>query len=204
MKVKTAGLALALVSLLAGCRQDMHNQPKYTPLRSSNFFSDGRSARAPVPGTVARGELRENTVFYTGKVGDQFAAQFPMPVTLALLERGQERYNIYCTPCHARTGNGFGVVVQRGFRRPVSFHDPRLRAAAPGYYFDVMTRGFGAMADYTAQLSPQDRWAIAAYIRALQFSQHASLADLPPVQREQLMKETTPPAPAPQQEGAPR
>lgn len=204
MKVKTAGLALALVSLLAGCRQDMHNQPKYTPLRASDFFSDGRSARAPVPGTVARGELRDNSVFYTGKVGNQFAAQFPMPVNLALLERGQERYNIYCAPCHARTGDGGGLVVQRGFRRPVSFHDPRLRAAPPGYYFDAMTRGFGAMSDYAAQLSPADRWAIAAYIRALQFSQHASLADLPPVQRGQLMKETTPPAPAPQQEGAPR
>jgi mono/diheme cytochrome c family protein len=113
-------------------------------------------------------------------------------VTLAMLERGQERYNIYCAPCHAGTGNGFGVVVQRGFRRPVSFHDPRLRAAAPGYYFDAMTRGFGAMSDYAAQLSPEDRWAIAAYIRALQFSQHASLADLPPVQREQLMKEPPP------------
>jgi mono/diheme cytochrome c family protein len=192
VKVKTAGLALALVSLLAGCRQDMHNQPKYTPLRSSDFFPDGRSARAPVPGTVARGQLRDNSVFYTGKVGDQFAAQFPMPVTLAMLERGQERYNIYCAPCHALTGNGFGLVVQRGFRRPVSFHDPRLRAAPPGYYFDAMTRGFGAMSDYAAQLSPADRWAIAAYVRALQFSQHASLADLPPVQREQLMKEPAP------------
>jgi cytochrome c553 len=199
--VKTAGLALALVSLLAGCRQDMHNQPKYTPLRSSDFFPDGRSARAPVPGTVARGELREDTVFYTGKVDDQFAVRFPMPVTRALLERGQERYNIYCAPCHARTGNGFGVVVQRGYRRPVSFHDPRLRAAAPGYYFDVMTRGFGAMSDYAAQISPEDRWAIAAYVRALQLSQHASLADLPPVQREQLMKE---PPPEARQEGAPR
>lgn len=182
----------------------MHNQPKYTPLRASDFFPDGRSARAPVPGTVARGQLRENTVFYTGKVGDQFAAQFPMPVTLAMLERGQERYNIYCAPCHARTGDGFGVVVQRGFRRPVSFHDPRLRAAPPGYFFDAMTRGFGAMSDYAAQLSPADRWAIAAYIRALQFSQHATLQDLPPVQREQLMKEQVPPASVPQPEGASR
>ena len=197
-------MALALVLLLAGCRQDMHNQPKYTPLRQSDFFPDGRSARAPVPGTVARGELREDTVFYTGKVGKEFALQFPMPVTLALMERGQERYNIYCAPCHAQTGNGFGLVVQRGFRRPVSFHDPRLRGAAPGYFFDVMTRGFGAMSDYAAQISPQDRWAIAAYIRALQFSQHATLADLPPVQREQLRKEQAPPAPAPQPEGAPR
>src|SRR6202795_2663945 len=184
----------------AAGRQDMHNQPKYTPLRASDFFPDGRSARAPVPGTVARGQLREDTVFYTGKVGDQFAATFPMPVTLALLERGQERYNIYCAPCHARTGNGFGLVVQRGYRRPVSFHDPRLRAAPPGYYFDAMTRGFGAMSDYTAQLSPADRWAVAAYVRALQFSQHASLTDLPPVQREQLMMEPAPPTPAPQQE----
>jgi len=201
--MKGAGLALALVSLLAGCRQDMHNQPKYTPLRSSDFFPDGRSARAPVPGAVARGQLREDAVFYTGKAGDQFAAQFPMPVTLLMLERGQERYNIYCAPCHARTGDGFGVVVQRGYRRPVSFHDPRLRAAAPGYYFDVMTRGFGAMYDYAAQISPEDRWAIAAYVRALQLSQHVSFADLPLVQRQQLMKEPAPPPPAPQLEPAP-
>ena len=191
------------LALLGGCRQDMHNQPKYTPLRSSDFFPDGRSARAPVPGTVARGQLREDTVFYTGKVGDQFAGQFPFPVTRAVLERGQERYNIYCAPCHARTGNGFGMVVQRGYRRPASFHDPRLRAAPPGYYFDAMTRGFGAMSDYAAQISPEDRWKIAAYIRALQLSQHATLEDLPPVQREQLMKQP-PPSPQPQKEGAPR
>lgn len=170
----------------------MHDQPKYIPLRSSEFFADGRSARAPVPGTVARGELREDTLFYTGKVGDQFAAKFPMPVTRALLERGQERFNIYCAPCHSRIGDGNGVVVQRGFRRPTSFHDPRLRGAPPGYYFDVMTRGFGAMSDYAAQIAPQDRWAIAAYVRALQLSQHASLTDLAPVQREQLMKEPPP------------
>ena len=181
----------------------MHNQPKYTPLRSSEFFPDGRSARAPVSGTVARGQLREDAVYYTGKMGDQFAGQFPMPVTRTVLERGQERYNIYCAPCHARTGSGFGMVVQRGYRRPVSFHDPRLRAALPGYYFDTMTRGFGAMSDYAAQIAPADRWAIAAYIRALQLSQHASLQDLPPVQREQLMKEPQP-APAPKLEGAPR
>ena len=193
--------ALALVSLLAGCRQDMHNQPKYTPLRSSEFFPDGRSARQPVAGTVARGQLREDVVFYTGKSGDQFAGQVPFPVTRPVLERGQERYNIYCAPCHARTGNGFGVVVQRGYRRPVSFHDPRLRGAPPGYYFDVMTRGFGAMSDYAAQIPPRDRWAIAAYVRALQLSQHATLEDLPPVQREQLMKEPQP-APAPKPEGA--
>lgn len=201
--MKQAGLALALLSLLAGCRQDMHNQPKYTPLRSSDFFPDGRSARQPVPGTVARGQLREDALFYTGKTGAQFAAQFPMPVTRTVLERGQERYNIYCAPCHARTGNGFGMVVQRGFRRPVSFHDPRLRAAPPGYYFDAMTRGFGAMSDYAAQIAPADRWAIAAYIRALELSQHASIEDLPPVQREQLMKEPQP-APETPQEGAPR
>jgi len=170
----------------------MHDQPKYIPLRSSDFFPDGRSARTPVPGTVARGELREDKLFYTGKVGDQFSAKFPMPVTLALLERGQERYNIYCAPCHARSGNGFGIVVQRGFRRPVSFHDPRLRGAPPGYYFDVMTRGFGAMSDYSAQIPPEDRWAIAAYVRALQLSQHAALTDMAPVQREQLMKEPPP------------
>jgi len=197
--LKRAWLALLLLSLLAGCRQDMHNQPKYTPLRSSDFFPDGRSARAPVPGTVARGQLREDTLFYTGKVGGQFAVQFPMPVTRALLARGQERYNIYCAPCHAPTGSGFGMVVQRGYRRPVSFHDPRLRAAPPGYYFDAMTRGFGLMSDYTAQLSPADRWAVAAYVRALQLSQHATLADLPPVQREHLLKE---PMPAPESKPA--
>ena len=191
------------LALLGGCRQDMHNQPKYTPLRSSDFFPDGRSARAPVPGTVARGQLREDTLFYTGKVGDQFATQFPFPVTRTVLLRGQERYNIYCAPCHARTGNGFGMVVQRGYRRPASFDEPRLRSAPPGYYFDAMTRGFGAMSDYAAQIEPADRWAIAVYIRALQLSQHATLEDLPPVQREQLMKEPAP-SPQPQKEGAPR
>jgi hypothetical protein len=193
---------LAAVALLAGCRQDMHNQPKYIPLRSSEFFPDGRSARQPVPGTVARGQLREDALFYTGKSGKDFAGQVPFPVTMAVLERGQERYNIYCAPCHSRTGTGFGIVVQRGYRRPVSFHDPRLRGAPPGYFFDVMTRGFGAMPDYAAQVAPRDRWAIAAYIRALQLSQHAPLEDLPPVQREQLGKEPQPAAPS--QEGAPQ
>jgi len=164
----------------------MHDQPRYKPLARSEFYPDHRSARPLVTGTVARGQLREDEHFYTGKVGKDFATTFPFPVTPAVLERGRERFEIYCTPCHGRLGNGEGMVVQRGFKHPPSFHIERLRAAAPGYFFDVMTSGFGAMSDYSAQVPVNDRWAIAAYIRALQLSQHARLEDVPPSDRERL------------------
>jgi mono/diheme cytochrome c family protein len=167
------------VALLAACRQDMHDQPKYRGLRSSAFFADGSSARPIVEGTVARGTLQTDESFFTGKNGGAVVAELPFPVDEAVLNRGEERFNIYCTPCHDRTGSGNGMVVQRGYKRPPSFHDSRLRAAQVGYFFDVMTNGFGAMPDYRVQISPRDRWNIAAYIRALQLSQHAGAADVP-------------------------
>jgi mono/diheme cytochrome c family protein len=163
----------------AGCRQDMHNQPKYRPLRATTFFSDGSSARPLVEGTVARGTLQDDTAFFTGKSGNTPIREIPLAIDQQLLNRGQERYNIFCTPCHDGTGSGRGMVVQRGYRQPPSFHDERLRVADAGHYFDVMTNGFGAMPDYKAQIAAGDRWAIVAYIRALQLSQHATKADVP-------------------------
>jgi mono/diheme cytochrome c family protein len=172
--------------VLTGCRQDMHDQPKYTPLRESSFFADGRSARTPVEGTVARGQLRDDPLLYTGEVGGEDATIFPFPVDEAVMARGRERYDIFCSPCHARTGLGDGVVVLRGYRRPPTFHDDRLRAAPVGHFFDVITNGFGAMPDYASQIKVEDRWAIAAYIRALQLSGNATLADVPADRRGAL------------------
>jgi Cytochrome C oxidase, cbb3-type, subunit III len=176
---------LALL-LTTGCRQDMHDQPRYKPLARSSFFEDGRASRPLVAGTIARGHLHEDTRLYTGKEGDDPITKFPFPVTTALLERGQQRFNIYCSPCHDRAGTGLGMVVRRGLRRPPSYHIDRLRAAPVGYFFDVITNGFGAMPDYAAQIEPQDRWAIVAYIRVLQRSQNAKLADVPPDKRAAL------------------
>jgi mono/diheme cytochrome c family protein len=180
--------ALLLLPLaLCGCRQDMHDQPRLKPLAASSFFADGRAARPLVEGTVARGQLREDERLYTGKAGADFAAEFPFPVDRALLERGQQRYDIYCSPCHGALGRGDGSVVRRGFRnRPASFHDPRLRDKPAGYYVDVIANGFGAMQDYAAQIQARDRWAIVAYLRALQLSQNATLADVPPERRAGL------------------
>lgn len=171
-------LALALLTL-AGCRQDMHNQPKYKPLRESDFYADRRSARPIVDGTVSRGDLEQDSYYYTGKINGQPGTEFPMPVTKEVLERGQERFNIYCSPCHSRVGDGNGMIVQRGFKRPPSYHIDRLRTSPVGHFFDVMTNGFGAMSEYKSQVSVSDRWAIAAYIRALQLSQNATRADVP-------------------------
>jgi mono/diheme cytochrome c family protein len=171
-------LAFSLLAA-AGCRQDMHNQPKYRPLRATTFFADGASARPLVEGTVARGTLQEDAAFFTGKVGTALVRELPFAVDEALLSRGQERFNIYCTPCHDFTGSGHGMVVQRGYRQPPSFHDARLRNVEAGYFFDIMTNGFGAMPDYRMQLTARDRWAVVAYIRALQLSQHAATTDIP-------------------------
>ncbi len=162
-----------------GCRQDMHDQPKYEALESSSFFPDGRSSRQLVPGTVARGQLREDSHLYEGKVEGKLVDTFPFPVTEEILERGQQRYQIFCTPCHDSLGNGEGMVVRRGFRPPPSYHIDRLRMAPVGHFYDVITNGFGAMQDYAAQIPVRDRWAIVAYIRALQLSQHAPLSDVP-------------------------
>ena len=172
-------MALAACVLGAGCRQDMHNQPKYRGLRPSALFADGSSARPLVEGTVARGTLREDEAFFTGKVNNAFVKELPFPVDEHVLDRGQERFNIYCTPCHGPAGAGNGMVVQRGFRQPSSFHIDRLRQADAGYLFDVITNGFGAMPDYRVPVAPRDRWMIVAYSRALQLSQRAAPADVP-------------------------
>ena len=161
----------------------MADQPRYDPLEASNFFADGQSARPPVEGTVARGELREDEVFYTGGTGTSLATAFPMAVTIDVLRRGQERFNIYCTPCHDHTGSGNGMIVQRGYSRPQSYHTDIVRKQPPGYFVRVMTQGFGAMPSYAAQIPAADRWAIAAYIRTLQLSQNAVIDDVPEDQR---------------------
>jgi mono/diheme cytochrome c family protein len=190
--LRTSHLFLRLLSVLAlglaaaGCRQDMHDQPKYIPLRESTFFNDGRSARPLVAGTVARGHLHEDPLLYTGKVNGADATMFPFPIEERMMARGQERFDIYCSPCHGRTGGGDGMVVRRGYRRPPSYHDDRLQSAPVGHFFDVISNGFGAMPDYAAQITVEDRWAIVAYIRALQLSEHATLAEVPADQREKL------------------
>jgi len=162
-----------------GCRQDMHNQPKFIPQRGTDFYADGRSARPQVENTVARNQLHEDAYFYTGLVNGKEGDGLPFPVTMQVLERGQERYNVYCTPCHSRVGNGIGMIVQRGFMKAGSFHSARLETAPLGHFFHVISNGYGAMPDYSAQIVPADRWAIVAYIKALQLSQKATQADVP-------------------------
>jgi mono/diheme cytochrome c family protein len=189
--------ASALV-FLAGCRQDMQNQPKIFPQRGSVMFDDGRGARPQVVNTVARGQLHDDSYFYTGvtegtngyrEEHDQLPAE--LPVSIELLKRGQERYNVYCTPCHSRVGNGLGEIVQRGYKPAANFHD-QVRTAQPlSHYFWVMTHGYGAMPDYSAQLAPADRWAVAAYIRALQLSQAATSGDVPAGARVESLKDIT-------------
>jgi len=189
---------------LAACRQDMHDAPRYEPLEASAFFTDGRSARMLVANTVARGTLREDEHLYQGTIGGQLTDTFPMPVTPELMARGRERFNVFCSPCHGRTGQGNGIVVQRGFRAPPSFHQERLRRAPVGYYVNVETNGFGAMSDYAAQVPVEDRWAIAAYIRALQFSQRTTVDEVPADRRPEL--DQAPefvPTPVPGQPAAP-
>jgi mono/diheme cytochrome c family protein len=246
----TVGFILIVVLVVVGCRQDMQDQPKYQPLEPIEplgSITDGRASRPLVEGTVARGQLREDVEFYTGKTAQAsqsagtaaavqpvqqttgalapqqapeaspgpaqapavtaaqgqassggantsfqgFVTVFPMPITRELLDRGEERYNITCSVCHGRTGLGDGMVARRGFKRPPSLHDERLRNAPPGYFFDVITNGFGAMPDYASQITAQDRWAIVAFIRALQLSRQGSIADVPPAEREKLEKSRT-------------
>ena len=200
------------------CRQDMHDQPKYRPLRpveQVGTINDGRSARPAIEGTVARGELKEDEEFYTGKLAGSaqnaaksstgaagqstnqtsatpelqgFVTEFPFQITESDLDRGQQRFNIYCSVCHGPLGDGGGMIPKRGFRKPPSYHDDRLRKAPVGYFFDVITNGFGNMPDYSAQVEPIDRWRIIAYIRALQLSQSATVADVPPDKRGELNK----------------
>ena len=195
--MRTSGRGLTAVTLLAlsiaACRRDMHDQPKYIPLRESTFFTDQRSARSFVPGTVARGQLREDALLYTGKVNGADATVFPFAVDNRRMTRGRERFDIYCSPCHGRTGEGDGMIVRRGYRRPPTFHQDRLRESPVGHYFDVITNGFGAMPEYATQINAEDRWAIVAYIRALQVSANARLADVPADRRGALDRATLPP-----------
>ena len=203
MRRRLAITVVALSSALVACRQDMHDGPRYRPYRASTFFADGSSARVLVANTVARGQLREDEHLYTGKIGGQLATEFPMPVTSEVMARGQERFNVFCSPCHGRTGDGTGMIVQRGFRQPPSYYEERLVNAPVGYLFDVMTNGFGAMQDYAAQVPVADRWAIAAYIRALQFSRRGTINDVPADRREELDRSPVTPPPPPPPGGPP-
>lgn len=188
--------SLSALLVLAGCRQDMQNQPKIFPQRGSAMFDDGRGARPQVLNTVGRGQLHDDDYFYTGVVQGangyrEERNEMPagLPVTLDLLRRGQERFNVYCTPCHSRVGNGIGEIVDRGFKPAANLHD-QVRTAQPlSHYFFVMTNGYGAMPDYSSQLTPADRWAVAAYIRALQLSQAASPSDVPEGAKVESLKD---------------
>jgi len=183
-----AVLALSGALMSSGCQftKNMYEQPKYLPLQPGGLFSDHRSAQPPVAGTVARGNLRTDGIYFTGMTAAGPAETLPAPLTRQLLLRGRERFNAICSTCHDRTGSGQGMIVQRGFDQPPSYHIQRLRAAPIGHFFDVMTHGFGAMPDYASQVAVADRWAIAAYIRALQFSEFATLADVPLSERRKL------------------
>jgi mono/diheme cytochrome c family protein len=181
-----AGICAVALALSAGCRQDMHQAPRYNALAESDFYADRRSARPLVQGTVARGFLRDDKRFYTGKDGSAFLASVPIEVDKALLLRGQERFNVYCSPCHGRTGEGNGMIVQRGLKQPPSLFTERLRTQPDGYFYDVITNGFGLMQDYSAQVAPRDRWAIVAYLRVLQYSRNVNVADLTEADRARL------------------
>jgi len=181
-----AGVPVVLLLLSAACRrQEMADQPRYEPYEKSRFFNDGSSSRRPVEGTVARGHLRDRAL-HAGKSGAEPVAAFPFQITRSDLERGRERYDVFCAPCHGLAGDGAGMIVQRGFRPPPSFHLDRLRSAPAGHFYDVITNGFGAMYSYASRIPPRDRWLIAAYVRALELSQGARVADLPEEDRRRL------------------
>jgi mono/diheme cytochrome c family protein len=191
-RLSTTGLSIACL-LLIGCRQDMHNQAKLRPLKESRFFADGQASRLPPAGTVARGHLRDDDRLYKGvDAAGQFLEDSPIPVDLTLVRRGQERFGIFCAPCHGALGDGNGMIVQRGYKQPPSFHDPRLRTSPAGYFYDVITNGFAEMPAYASQIPPEDRWAIVAYVRALQLSQNARLLELEPSDRERLRGQPLP------------
>ena len=179
-------IVILLAVSAAGCRSDMQHTPRANTFRPSRFFEDKLSARPLVAGTVPQGSLADDEVLYNGTANGQLTTVFPFPVTREILQRGQERFNIFCAPCHGRTGDGGGVIVHRGFRRPPTYHQDRLRKAPVGHFYDVITHGFGSMYDYADRTTPRDRWAIIAYIRALQFSQNATLAEVPGDKRDQL------------------
>lgn len=184
-RILIAGASVLLLALTA-CRRDMQDEPRYKPLAASEFFADGRSARPEVEGTIARGQLRIDEARYTGKIAGEEITEFPIPISKDDIQRGQARFNIYCTPCHGRLGDGNGMVVMRGFRQPPSYYSQRLMDAPLGHFYDVISNGFGAMASYATRVSSDDRWRVIAYIRALQLSESAKLTDVPPDQRQNL------------------
>ena len=184
-------IGLFVVAGLTGvaCRQDMHDQPSYSPLESSSFYADGSASRPPIAGTVARGHLREDVELYTGRLpggSEEPAIAFPFPIDATVMARGQDMFNAYCSSCHGKTGAGDGMVVKRGFSRPPLLTEERLRTLPVGHFFDVITNGIGAMPDHAAQIGVEDRWAIIAYIRALQLSVSASVDDVPAAERARL------------------
>lgn len=181
----------------SGCMRDMQDQPKYKNLRASDLFADGKSARSQEEGTIAQGQLRQDAHFFEGKVNGEFVKEFPMPVDRPLLDRGRERFDIFCSVCHGKTGEGDGMVVQRGFPAPPSYHIDRLREAPAGYFYDVITNGFGRMYGYAAEIEPRDRWAIVAYVRALQKSQNTSAGELSAAELKALDQPAEAPAEAP-------
>lgn len=184
--LRLASLTITVMTVSA-CRRDMQDQPKYLPLQASAFFVDGRASRPVPPNTIARGHLNDNDAFHTGADNGTFLNTIPLPITKPLLERGQQRYNIYCSPCHGELGDGNGMVARRGFKIPANFHNDRLRQAPPGYLFQVISNGYGAMPDYADQIPHvEDRWAIVAYIRALQLSRNATAADVPQGEKSKL------------------
>lgn len=184
----TAALGVLLLTA-AGCRQDMHDAPRYDPLEASDLFTNGSSVRPLVPGTVPRGQLNDDAFLHTGKGPDGLpVTAFPFAITHGELDRGQDRYNVYCAPCHGRTGEGNGMVVQRGYRQAQSMHIDRLKLAPVGYFYDVITNGFGVMPDYRTQIPVEDRWKIIAYVRALQLSRTATTVDMPADALARLLK----------------
>jgi mono/diheme cytochrome c family protein len=202
-KRTVSAVVLLAAFVLVGCRQDMHDQPKIEPLEANAFFADGMGARPKIAGTVARGQLFEDTRYYTGK--DESGAMIdelpePMELSRELLVRGQNRYEVYCTPCHDSTGSGRGMIVRRGFKQPPAYTDPRLMSMPLGYFFDVMTQGFGVMSPYAKQVPVEDRWAIAAYVRVLQVAQGSVLEELPSELQEEFQTALTAPE-APPEEG---
>jgi len=177
---------MGAVAVLAGCRQDMHNQPKYRAYSYSSFWSDSRSMRPKVDHTIARGQLKIDSALHRGRAGDQFVNDIPYKLTHEFVARGQQRFNIYCTPCHGGAGDGEGIVAQRGFKHPPTYHQDRLRNQPVGYIFDVITNGYGSMISYASRIPARDRWAIVAYVRALQLSQNANVSDVPEADRPKL------------------
>lgn len=198
MRILSSFAMLAALISLTSCRQDMQDQPRYKPLGANRFFADGRDAR-PIPaGTIARDELDDADSFHTGEANGAFLDTIPLQIDSNLLHRGRERFDIYCSPCHGRTGDGNGMVAQRGVKIPADFHTDRLREVPPGYLYQVIKNGYGAMGDYGDQIPVRDRWAIVAYLRALQLSRDANLNDVPADQRGQLSGANQPPPGGPQ------